>query len=196
MASHRMALLAVLGALVVGLMVFGNFKQITDQSVMRRFKMNPDRKDSALTPKAGWLDTDNNLAYFNTPIPRHRQNGLTLYEAEAVQNKFEVQDELLQARKEGNPIRQLEVLARWHRAKDQAIKNVAADYDNQFEMINIRRNEQIGSTKRVMETIADNPKLWGISAWVPHYRSTPIPESFGRAYWRPTQYMTPGYTHV
>lgn len=181
----------------MGFLIFvGGYKQISDMSVTHKLKMNEARAGTALQPRGGYPDTQNNLAYFNTPIPRHRSNGLSLYEAEAVQNKHEIQSELMDARKKGDHVRQMEVLARWHRSKDQALKNVANDYDNQYEMVQIRRNEGITSKKRVMETIADHPKLAGISAWVPHYRSIPIPESFGKSYWRPTQYMTPGYTHV
>jgi len=181
---------------LLGILYLTSVKQMSDQAVTKRLRFNPDRKNTAVEPRGSYPDTENNLAYFNTPIPRHRQQGLSMYEAEAAQNKHEIQDELTQARKDGNALRQVEILARYHRSKDQALKNVANDYDDQHGLIQIRRNEAIGASKRVMETIADNPKLAGISAWVPHARSQPIPVSFGKHYWRPNQYMTPGYTHV
>lgn len=177
--------------------LWANSHQTNEATPTSQMKMNRAREGSAhMVPRGGFPDTENNLAYFNLSLPRHRQNALSIYEAEAVQNKHEVQDEIMKARKEGNAIRQVEILARWHRAKDQALKNVAHDYDLPHAVVNIRRNDSITSQKRVMETIADHPKLNGLSAWVPHYRSLPLPHSMTRSYWRPTAYTTPGYTHV
>lgn len=183
----------LLAALAAGMYFYANSKQIFDTTVTGNLKMNQSRAGSAeLRPVGGFRDTQNNLAYFNTSVPRHRSNGISLYEAEAIQNKHEIQDELMKARKEGDAIRQTEILARWYRQKDNALKNVAQDYNKPYSMLNIRRNESITSSKRVMETIADNPKLMGISAWVPHYRSQPLEHSMTKTYWRPNQYMMPG----
>ena len=179
------------------LYIYASAGQLFDATTKSKIKMNQSRAGTAdLHPGGGFRDTENNLAYFNTSIPRHRQNGLSLYEAEAIGNKHEVHDEIVRARKEGNALRQVEILARWNRQKDQALKNVAKDYDKPYSMLNLRRNDPVTSTKRIMETIADNPKLNGVSAWVPHYRAVPLPESMTRSYWRPNAYTTPGYTHV
>lgn len=179
--------------IAAGLWIWANSKQLFDTTVTGNLKMNQSRAGTAdVNPVGGFRDTENNLAYFNTSVPRHRQNGISLYEAEAINNKHEIQDEIMRARKEGNALRQNEILARWYRQKDNALKNVAKDYDKPYSMLNLRRNESITSSKRTIETIADNPKLMGISAWVPHYRSRPLEPSMTKSYWRPNQYMMPG----
>lgn len=149
-----------------------------------------------MIPGPGPKFTDNNLAYFDTPLFRSRSNGISGYEAEAAENYHETHDAIHDARKYGSPIDQVSILARFHRSKDQAILNVPRDYDNSHSHLQIRRNDGISSNRRLMETVADHPKLDDASKWVPHTKSQPIPPSMGKPWWRPNQYMIPGWSHV
>lgn len=144
----------------------------------------------------GYSDTENNFAYFDTPVERAKQNNITFYEAEALDHRHEIQDELQKAKKEGNNVRIVDILANFYRHRDRALKNVARDYDKQSDLIQIRRQEGVSSNKRILETIADHPKFEHASRQVPHFRSMPIPVSMGPSYWRPTEYTAPGYLHV
>lgn len=145
---------------------------------------------------SGLNETDNNLAYFNTPLDRHMSSGIQMAEAEVADPQDEVAHEILKARKEGNTLRQVEILAQHSRTRQRALKNLAKDYDLQYPMVQIRRSEGNRATKRIFESIADHPKLADVHKWVPHFKSQPIPVSMGKQYWRPTQYTDVWYKRV
>lgn len=156
--------------------------------------LNPDRRGSGMKPGPGVRDTENNLAYFATPLLRNRSNSISAYEAEATTSYHDISQALSDAR--GSPIDQVSILARYNREKDRALQNVPSDYDNGRSHFQVRRNEGIRSNRRLMETIADHPKFADASKWVPHTRSPPLPPSMGKSFWRPTAYMQPGWNHT
>jgi len=182
---------------VLGLLYLSSKTQIAESKVSAKLRLDKSKAGGGKERRSGFKFTDNNFAFFNTPMPRYRANSITFYEAEQMENKNEIQEDIQMARKQGNAVKQIETLARFYRSKDNAIQNVAVDYNNSNTLVQLRRNTGIPSAKRVIETIADHPALHDISAWVPHMKSVPIPHSMGRSYWRPVAHMNPGgYTHV
>lgn len=185
--------LALVGSLL-GLAYLSSHRQPgMESSTLKDYRLNPSRKNSAYTPKGGVKNTENNFAFFEHPVDRHRANALSLYEAEALENKHELHDEIMAARRAGNNVRLVELLARWNRARETALNNVGVDYNHQHPMIQIRRNPDVKSSKRIFESVADHPKFKEIGQWQPHYRSTPLAHSMTKSYWRPNAYQVPGW---
>lgn len=188
---------AAIFAAIFGISYLSTQRQIeTQKDVSATVKLNKKREQSGLTPGPGPIFTNNNLAYFDTPVFRSQSNGITAYEAEATENYHEIHDAIHDARNNGSPIDQVSILARYYRSKDQAVLNVPRDYDNQYSHLQIRRNDNITANKRLLETIADHPLFDDATKWVPTTKSQPIPPSMSKVWWRPNQYQMPGYTHV